>query len=137
MPPHLLAVVMSFHENMYSTVCYNCATSEAFPVSSRVKQGCVLAPMLFGIFFSMLFQHAFKDCSEGVYIHTRADGNLYNIAKTKTTKVLICELLFADDAALTSHSEGGLQQLPCMQGIQPYHKLEKDQCHGSERRDSS
>ena len=39
----------------------------------------------------------------------------YNIArlraKTKITKVLIRELLFADDAALTSHSEGGLQQL--------------------------
>ena len=114
-PPHLLAVIRSFHEDMRSTVCYNGATSEAFPVSSGVKQGCVLAPTLFGIFFSMLLQHAFNDCSEGVYIHTRADGNLYNIArlraKTKVAKVLIRELLFADDAALTSHSEGGLQQL--------------------------
>ena len=114
-PPHLLAVIRSFQEDMRSTVCYNGTTSEAFPVSSGVKHGCVLAPTLFGIFFSMLDQHAFNDCSEGVHIHTKADGNLYNIArlrpKTKVAKVLIRELLFADDAALTSHSEGGLQQL--------------------------
>ena len=114
-PPHLLAVIKSFHSNMHSTVCYNGATSKAFPVNSGVKQGCVLAPTLFGIFFSMLLQYAFKDCSEGVYIHTRSDGKLFNMArlraKTKVTKVLIREMLFADDAALTSHTEDGLQQL--------------------------
>ena len=114
-PSHLLAVVTSFHNNMHSTVCFNGATSEAFPVSSGVKQGCVLAPTLFGVFFSMLLQYAFKDCSEGVYIHTRADGKLFNIArlraKTKITEVLIREMLFAYDAALASHTEDGLQQL--------------------------
>jgi hypothetical protein len=74
-PPHLLAVVTSFHENMHTTVCYNGVLSEAFPVSSGIKQGCVLAPTLFGIFFSMLLQYAFKDCSEGVYIRTRSDAS--------------------------------------------------------------
>ena len=43
------------------------------------------------------------------------DGNLYNIsrlrAKRKVETVLIRELLFADDAALTSDSEIGLQLL--------------------------
>ena len=82
---------------------------------SGVKQGCVLAPTLFGIFFSMLLHYALADCLEGVYIRTRSDGKLFNIArlraKTKTLKVLIRELLFADDAALASHSEAGLQRL--------------------------
>ena len=86
-----------------------------FPVSSGVKQGCVLAPTLFLIFFSMLLQYAFLDCTEGVYVRTRSDGKLFNIArlraKTKAYVVLIRELLFADDAALTSHSEDGLQHL--------------------------
>jgi hypothetical protein len=116
-PSRLLAVITSFHQNTQCTVCFNGATSEAFPVSSGVKQGCVLAPTLFAIFFSVLLQYAFKDCSEGVYIHTRANGKLFNIkrlrAKTKVTEVLIRELLFADDAALTSHTEEGLQQLVC------------------------
>ncbi|GAA6072583.1 RNA-directed DNA polymerase from mobile element jockey-like [Tachysurus ichikawai] len=66
----------------------------------------------------MLLQYAFKDRSEGVYIHTRTDGKLFNNiarlrAKTKVTEVLIRELLFADDAALTSHTEDGLQKLVC------------------------
>ena len=114
-PPRLLSIIESFHTNMHSTVLFDGATSEPFPVCSGVKQGCVLAPTLFGIFFSMLLRHAFEDCFEGVNIHTRADGNLYNIsrlrAKRKVENVLIRELLFADDAALTSHSEIGLQLL--------------------------
>ena len=114
-PPRLLQMIISFHEDMHSTVCYNGGTSDAFPVSSGVKQGCVLAPTLFGIFFSMLLQYAFDDCTEGICIRTRADGKLFNIArlraKTKVRKVLIREMLYADDAALTSHTEAGLQEL--------------------------
>jgi hypothetical protein len=52
---------------------------------------------LFGIVFSMLLQYAL----------------LFNIArlraKTKFSRVLIREMLFADDAALVSHTEAGLQ----------------------------
>ena len=55
-------------KDMQSTVCFDGVT---FPVSSGVKQGCVLAPTLFGIFFSMLLHYASADCSEGVYIRTR------------------------------------------------------------------
>lgn len=114
-PPKLLTLITAFHTDMQSTVCFDAATSDAFPVSSGVKQGCILAPTLFGIFFSMLLHYAFADCLEGVYIRTRSDGKLFNIArlraKTKTLKVLIRELLFADDAALASHSEAGLQRL--------------------------
>jgi hypothetical protein len=114
-PPHLLAIIKAFHLNTHSTISFNGATSRSFPVQSGVKQGCVLAPTLFGIFFSMLLQYAFKDCRQGVFIHSRTDGSLFNIArlraKNKVRKVLIREMLFADDAALVSHSEDGLQQL--------------------------
>ena len=52
----------------------------------------------------MLLHYAFKDSSEGIYIHTRSNGKLYNIArlraKTKVRKVLMREMLFADDADL-------------------------------------
>lgn len=66
-------------------------------------------------------QHFSATCSpccqseEGVYLHTRSDGSLFNLerlrAKTKVRKVLIRELLFADDAALTAHTEAALQEL--------------------------
>ncbi|WP_353804357.1 RNA-directed DNA polymerase, partial [Acinetobacter baumannii] len=71
-PPQLLSVIKAFHEDTHSTISFSGSTSSPFQVKSGVKQGCVLAPTLFGIFFSMLLQHAFRDCNEGVYIHTRA-----------------------------------------------------------------
>jgi len=89
--------------------------SEEFGVKSGVKQGCVLAPTLFGIFFSLLLKHAFGSSDDGVYLHSRSDGQLFNIsrlrAKTKVRKVHIRDMLFADDAALASHHEQGLQRL--------------------------
>ena len=114
-PPRLHSVIESFHTNMQSTVCFNGATSDPFPINSGVKQGCVLAPTLFGIFFSMLLSHAFKDNDDGIFLHTRSDGNLYNVsrlrAKTKVRQITIREALFADDAAIATHTEETLQRL--------------------------
>ena len=114
-PPRLLGIIESFHAGMQSTVSFDGDTSKPFNVTSGVKQGCVLAPTLFGIFFSSLLSHAFRHSYEGVYIHTRHDGKLYNLArlraKTKITRILLREMLFADDAAFASHTKDGLQRL--------------------------
>ena len=75
-PPKLRSLVVSFHEDVKGTVMYNGSCSDPFPVKSGVKQGCVLAPTLFGIFFSLL-SHAFRSSSDGVYLHTRTDGKLF------------------------------------------------------------
>ena len=114
-PPKLLSIVKSFHVGMRGTVQFDGDISSDFEVKSGVKQGCVLAPILFGIFFSLLLKHAFKSSTDGVYLHSRSDGHLFNIsrfrAKSKTRTVNIRDLLYADDAALVSHSEDGLQRL--------------------------
>ena len=114
-PPQLLSITTSFHENMKGTVSFDGETSESFDIKSGVKQGCVLAPTLFGIFFSMLLDFAFKKLEDGIFLHTRSDGNLFNLARlkarSKVRTVLIRELLFADDAAIASHTEEGLQRL--------------------------
>ena len=106
-------ILQPLHELL--CLCFDGATSNAFTVSSGLKQGCDLSPTLFGIFFSLLLQYAFIDCTEGVYVRTRSDGKLFNIArlcdKAKAYMVLIQKLLFADDAALRSHSEKGLHHL--------------------------
>ena len=82
-PPRLLAIVESFHTDMHCTVCYNGTVSEPFLISSRVKQGCILASTLFGIFFSMLLSHAFENNEDKVYLHTQSDGKLYNLARLR------------------------------------------------------
>ncbi|XP_047481631.1 uncharacterized protein LOC125034034 [Penaeus chinensis] len=89
----------------------------AFWCAAAVKQGCVLAPTLFGIFFSTLLHHAFGNYNnnDDIYLHTRSDNRLFNLsrlsAKDKVRRVLVRELLFADDAAFVSHNPEGLQSL--------------------------
>lgn len=114
-PPVLLSLIMSFHTDMKGTISFNGENSEPFSIHSGVKQGCVLAPVLFGIYFSVLLEYAFKNSTDGIPIQTRTDGGLLNIRrfgeKTKLSHHLIRDLLFADDAAIVSHTSQGLQRL--------------------------
>ena len=114
-PPKLQSLIESFHINMKGTVQFNGSSSEPFDIRSGVKQGCVLAPTLFGIFFAVLLKHAFGTATEGVYLRTRSDGRLFNLArlraKTKVREALIRDMLFADDAAVTTHTQQELQSL--------------------------
>jgi hypothetical protein len=114
-PPKLQSLIESFHSNMKGTVQFNGSSSEPFDIRSGVKQGCVLAPTLFGIFFALVLKHAFGSATEGIYLRTRSDGGLFNLArlkaKTKVREVLIRDMLFADDAAVASHTQQELQSL--------------------------
>ena len=78
--------------------------------SNRVVSSCKLR-----IFFAMLLKHAFGTSREGIYLHTRSDDALLNLsrlrAKTKVRKALIRDMLFADNAALATHTQRELQSL--------------------------
>ena len=83
MPPKLLSIIKSFHEDMKGTVVFEGSTSEPFDIRSGVKQGCVLAPTLFGVFFAVLLKQAFGSSTEGIYLRTRSDGKLFNLSRFK------------------------------------------------------
>ena len=82
--------------------------SGSFLFSNGVKEGCVLVPTLFSIFFSSVLREAKEDLLDGIYIRFRTDGILFNLrrllARTKTIEDLITEPLFADDCALLAHT---------------------------------
>ena len=86
-----------------------------FAVTNGVKQGCVLAPTLFSIFLSAMLHESFHDLEDEIYVQSRQDANLFNVshfrAKTKTTRVLVRELLFADDSALVAHTMEDIQKI--------------------------
>ena len=116
-PPLFVSIVRSFHENMKVSVKAESGKSAPFSVTSGTKQGCVLAPLLFSIFFSLMLHVAFKDSKDGVDIKSRFDrglcrtSNMHLQAKTKVTISTIRDLLFADDCALASSTLDGLQRL--------------------------
>ncbi|XP_067899076.1 uncharacterized protein [Heterodontus francisci] len=111
-PPKLLSIITSFHDNMKDTIQQSGASSDPFPILSGVKQ--VFSHLHCLGSSSHCCSHMFKCSEEGIFLHTKSDGRLFNLArlraKTKVRNVLIRELLFADDAELTSHTEECLQR---------------------------
>ena len=89
--------------------------SESFSVTNEVKQGCVLAPTVFFIFLSAMPNEAFRDTGDGVYTQSRQSADLFIVAhfraKTNTTRILMRELLFADDRTLVAHSAEEMQNI--------------------------
>lgn len=114
-PPRITNIIRSFHEGMAGRVIGDNSTSESFAVTNGTKQGCVMAPLLFSIVFSAVLHDAFHDCDKGVMIRFRSDGSIFNLqrlkAKTKTSCMLLRDLLYADDCALIAHSEEDAQSI--------------------------
>ena len=108
-PPTLQSMIESFHTNMKGTVQFSGSSSRPFDIRSGVKQGYVLAPTLIEIFFALLLRHALGTASEGICLQSRSDGRLFNLGrlrvKTKICEALIRDMLFADDAAVTTYTQ--------------------------------
>ena len=116
LPNALLPICLYVHMSIYlSAYLSGGSASSTFSVSCGTKQGCILAPLLFSVFFAMLLHVAFHNCTAGIPLTFRTDRNLFNLRKlqsqTKTTLAIIRELLFADDCALAAHTLKEAQML--------------------------
>ncbi|KAJ7427096.1 hypothetical protein WISP_09629 [Willisornis vidua] len=78
---HLIQPSYHFLKMIIGQVRYDDAHSEPFPITNGVKQGCLLAPTLFTIFFSMMLQKATADLDDknGIYIRYRTNGSPFNL----------------------------------------------------------
>ena len=114
-PEKFKTMIEALHTGMIAKVSVGGEVSESFNETNGVKQGCVLAPMLFSMFLSAMLDEAFRDMGDGVYIQSRQSADPFNVAhfraKTKTTRILMRELLFADDSALVAHSTEEMQKI--------------------------
>ena len=78
-PPKLLCILRQLHEGQMGQVMHNGVLSDSFPIANSVKQGCVLAPTLFSIFFIMMLREAKEDLVDGIFIRFRTDGSVFNL----------------------------------------------------------
>ena len=96
----------------YWCVCSSCQAGSqcsSFPVDVGLKQGCVLAPIIFNLFLVVLILVSHHDLSNSVGVEFHLDGGLFELlhlqSKTKTSSALISALQYADDAAFCSLTE--------------------------------
>ena len=82
-PAKFIAMVRQFHDSMLARVQSDGEFSDPFPVTNRVKQGCVLASTLFSMMFSAMLTDAFQDDDNGIPIRYRFDGKLFNLKGCK------------------------------------------------------
>ena len=86
-------------------------------MQQRVKQGCVLAPVLFNLYISyvteLLAARVGVGC--GIHLNYRLDRSLFDLQKLKArTKIrgsCFLELQYADDCVLLAHSRAVLQSI--------------------------
>jgi hypothetical protein len=70
--------IRQFHEGMMAQVIDDGETSEPFPVTNGVKQGCVLATTILSMLLSAMLADAFNDNDPGFDFKYRTSGKLFS-----------------------------------------------------------
>ena len=116
-PPRFIQIIRGLHDGMRLRVRYGGDVSEPFEVSRGVKQGCVLAPVLFNIYVQCITRllSAVLDRGNLISLNYRTDRSLFDLqklkAKTKISQTNLLELQYADDCALVADSAENLQRI--------------------------
>ena len=116
-PPKFVRLIQSLYSQVYARLIVDGVLTEPFEYNSGVKQGCKLAPTLYGIYTAVLLLLAYENVGHqySIKIRFRYDGDLFDLrrlkAKTKIFTDFIREAQYADDIAIFSDSPLGLQTL--------------------------
>jgi len=103
-PAKLVALLEDLHTGTMSAVRMDGQVGEWFGTHVGVRQGCVIAPLLFNTFMDFVVRHALAqmraDC-ETCGVHVLAGGVQYSLAA----------LLYADDLVLNAHDPAELARM--------------------------
>lgn len=82
-PPRFLNILRALHEDAAVRVVDNGDKSDPFPVGTGVRQGCVIAPVIFNLFLAAVMAVAKEgiDPEDGVPLTYRLDGGLFNLRR--------------------------------------------------------
>ena len=110
-PQSMLKVICSLHDGMRAEVIIDGQVAPEFEVSNGLRQGCVIAPTLFNLYFNLAIEQWRGQCSEfGVDVLYKCGGKLVGERTRRPSQTRISELLFADDAAAVSTTRKGMER---------------------------
>ena len=116
-PENVVNLIKALHEGAEAFVRVDGKISDPFGLNNGLKQGSILSPILFNIFFGTII-HAFEKEVEGKGIMVRYKLDNHNIFDTSELKrkkgvktISIADLLFADDSEILADSAINLQYM--------------------------
>ena len=115
-PANFVQVIRMLYSDVHARLCID-RTSNPIEYNSGVKQGCKLAPTLFGMYAAVMLYLAFKDVNPcySIKVRFRYDGDLFDLrrlkSKTKIFTKYIREAQYADDIAIFIKDGTALQCL--------------------------
>lgn len=103
--PKLVALLQDLHTGTFAAVRLDGQLGPAFEVTSGVRQGCVIAPLLFNLYMDFVVQQALARLPEGCGVQVEFTGRAGAAAPGAGTSLrTIIHLLYADDMALLART---------------------------------
>jgi hypothetical protein len=118
-PEKLLRIIIELHEGFTARVRHNDSWSESFALSVGLKQGSVLSPLLFNIFFGAIVAQVnarfagISGAGVQIKVHFSAtiEGSRSEPKGGEAERLEIYNVLFADDAEIFATTREALQEM--------------------------
>ena len=113
LPVKMITIIQSLHDGTNGVVRFEGQVSSEIPIESGVKQGDVMAPLLFNLFLNTVTKIALSKAPQiGVHMrHNTSAPSMKNNNFKLDNNIIIQNLIYADDMVLISHNIEELRYL--------------------------
>ena len=109
----VVQLIVDIHDGTHCVVKSSCEKSSKFEVTTGVRQGCAMSPVLFNLIMDKIVCEALNKAKVGgVEIEYRKEGSLYMNYRVKAQGTSIIKAaMYADNLALIGKTSSELQKL--------------------------